>query len=96
MTMIIRPTIIDPSTFQERFGALVGTRMTIRTPDVWTTIPRAKVERQALGSAVTFEATATDAFLEIDGVVNRLFVDVSIDLPSGLKHIWMADGPAIE
>jgi hypothetical protein len=43
----------------------------------------------------TFNATATDVFMNIDGVPHRLFVDVDCELPSGLKHIWLTDGPAV-
>ncbi len=42
-----------------------------------------------------FNATATDVFMSFDGIVRRLYVDIDVPLPSGMRHIWLTDGPAV-
>jgi hypothetical protein len=49
----------------------------------------------ALRHDVTYEATATDRYQMFEGERRRLFVDVSVDFGTGLREIWLTDGPTV-
>lgn len=87
---IIQPS---PEDFDSIFRAVVGERISLTTGRVLVTTIN-ESSRQVCGPS-TYLATATDVFLEMDGKVHRLFVDVSVDFGSGLRHIWLTDGPAL-
>lgn len=76
--------------FNAIFSAPTGQRIGLITNEV--TMNDGK-ERIHIAGKTTFNATATDVFLTINGIPNRLFVDINVELSSGLKHIWLEDGP---
>lgn len=76
------------------FNIKAGERVSITTEGIHLVFEDYRAKAVLKPGLLTYYATATDTYREINGERNRLFVDMSIDTGAG-REIWLTDGPTV-